>query len=135
MGARGGVDRGDGDVDAVRFALVLRFQLAEVVAFAAAYIEKGVGRREMGEVERGGVALEEPPSRRDHLGRVARTLRAAILRLQQVDVSAPRDVERVPALADDTRRLLRKRRAAIAHGAEERHHSAESTIAACGPGA
>gem|GEM_PF-641251 len=125
------VDRRDGDVDAVP---LLRIERAEVIALAAAGIENRTVER-LHEIDDGveqrprESAIEKPPPRRDRLRRIARHPRAPILRLQQIEVTAARDVEGMSALADRAALLDDERRVAIADGAEEGDHP---TIYTCG---
>lgn len=124
MAARRGVDGRDGDVDAVTLRLTGVHDRAEVVAFAAAGIEHGVAGGEREEVDhgaherRGKPAIEEAPAGGDGFGAVAGLRRAAVLRLEEVDVAAARHVEGMAARADEAPLLGGQRRAASAHGAE-----------------
>jgi len=70
----------------------------------------------------GVTAIEKPPPRRHRLGRVAGISRAALLRLQQIDIAAARDVEGVTTRTDDAPLLARKREVATAHCAKELRH-------------
>src|SRR5690348_11267186 len=68
----------------------------------------------------------QPPACRHGIGAVAGLFRAALLWLQQIDVSAARDIERVAALAMNTPHLAQQRPMAIADGAEEQRYRSSS---------
>ena len=61
--------------------------------------------------------IEKSPPRGHSLRGIARSLRPPLLRLQQIDVAAPRDVERVSARTDEAALLALERQMAIANGA------------------
>ena len=125
IAARGGFDGGNGDVDAVRIEFVIAREGAEVEAFAAAGIENSVvwrwGQdvRDCAEQRRGYAEVVQAAASCDGGHGVARLLRPALLRLKQVDVSAARHVEGMPAGADQPPLLAHERKAAVADGAEE----------------
>lgn len=115
------IDRGNGDVDAVPF---VGFEVAEVVALAASGIEQRACERLRERDDRVEdrlceSAIEEPPPRRDRIGGIARHTRTPVLRLQQIEVAAARDVEGVPALADRAACVERERRVAVTDSTEE----------------
>ena len=98
---------------------------AECVSFAAADIENVVAanhssNRVIDRLENS--AIEESSSRGHRFSRIAGLPRSAILRLQEIDVAAARDIERMSARADGATLLACERRAAVAHGAEKLRH-------------
>jgi hypothetical protein len=106
MRARSFVDRDGGDVDADSGDRSKRRDRRERVARAAAEVHdhRSVMPRQCGGApdERGqdrptDAGRQRPFACLDCLTRIARLPRSPILRLQQVDVAASRDVERVPA--------------------------------------
>ena len=104
---------------------VWRARRAEVETVAAAGIENDVaGRcghdlRDGAQQRLGHAAIVQSPPRRDGSRRVARLLGSPLLRLEQVDVSAARDVERMSARTEQSPLLAHQRHVAIADGAEE----------------
>ena len=109
MPASRGVDGGDGDVDAVRRASEALGDDGEVVALPAADVEHGASRDRRQEVDQ---VTDEPrldagedsSPRRQDFRRVARPLRPPLMGLQQIDVTAARDVERMSAGAGQAAR-------------------------------
>jgi hypothetical protein len=71
--------------------------------------------------------IMQTPSRCNSLRRIARMLGPPLLRLQQIDISAAGDVERMPASANHSPILARKADTAPAHGTKE--HSTSVTNA------
>src|SRR5712691_7895114 len=61
----------------------------------------------------------QPAPRCDGSYAVTRSLGPALLRLEQIDVSAARNVERMPARTEPPALLARERQLAAADGAEE----------------
>ena len=124
---RRGVDRRHRDVDAVpsqrnRAARAARWwpapQPTSSTASAGAGTQTGHGVHE----RRLEAPRLEPPPRPEDGHRVTRPGRLPILGLQEVDVAAAGDVERVPARAGAAPLAARERPAATANGADEDDH-------------
>ena len=103
---RGCIHRRDGDIDAMGVEVRFALDGAEVEAVAAAGIQNHVvgsgrhglrDRRDAGVPSRPCHAIAGAPPRRRS---IARMFGAPLLRLQQVDVAAARDIEGVSARAD-----------------------------------
>src|SRR5258708_3167590 len=76
-------------------------------------------------------AIVQSPPRRHRFRSIARLLRSPILRLEQVDVSATRNVERMPARTENSTFLALQRQMAIPDGPESRYqtlHGVSRTI-------
>ncbi|HSP34611.1 MAG TPA: potassium channel family protein, partial [Thermoanaerobaculia bacterium] len=71
--------------------------------------------------------VQKSPPRRNRVWRVARRRGAAVLRLQQIDVAAAGDIERVSARTDDTFRFAGQRRMTRADGAQQLRHLQPTT--------
>jgi hypothetical protein len=119
------LDRGHRDVDSVALAPEARRERAQVVALAAADLEQRIRYSDRQQVadRAGELRLEatgqKAPPRRHRGGGISRSRRPAILGLQQVDVTAPGDVEGMRARARQASPLPRKRKAAAADRAEQ----------------
>jgi hypothetical protein len=74
-------------------------------------------------------AIEKAPPRGDGFDRIARISRTPLLRLQEIDVAAAGDVERMPARAHGAPRLARERLMTIANGAEKLGHDSKPSPA------
>jgi hypothetical protein len=113
------------NVDAVRIESGLSGESAEIEAFTAAGIENYVARQWCGylvdrvEKRAGQTAIVQSPPRRYSSRGIARLFRSPLLRLEQVDVSATRDVERMSTRTEQSPFLARQRHVAMADGAEE----------------
>jgi hypothetical protein len=100
-------------------------QGAEIETVPTAGIENGVSRRcaqdpgDGVEQRPGHAEIVQSPPPRDGSRCVAGLLRSPVLRLEQVDVSATRDVERMPARTDQAPVLARQRHSAVADRAEK----------------
>ena len=123
---RRGIHGRNRDVDAMRIEAGLASEAAEVETVAAAGIENDVARATRPSSPRsrrssGSVTPRSCNRRRaaTAAARVARLLGSPILRLEQVDVSAARDVERMSARTNHSPLLARQRQVAAADGAEE----------------
>src|SRR5713101_6559756 len=98
---------------------------AEVETVTAAGIENDVPRacddhlRDGVQQRLGRAAIVQSPPRCYGSRSVARALRSPLLRLEQVDVSATRDVERMSARTEQSPLSAPQRHVAIADGAEE----------------
>ena len=85
---------------------IWRARRAQVESVAAAGIENNVAgdaAMDLGdrlEQWHGDAQIVQPPPRRNGRNRIAWLIRSPILRLEQIDVSAARDIEGMPALAD-----------------------------------
>src|SRR5260370_9240752 len=108
MAFGGKLNRGRGNVDAVAGKPVPPLQVAEVPAIAAAGIDDDVVARRcqyrgdgLEHRPRHACLMDAPACRHRLLG-ITRQLRAALLRLQQVDVAAASDVKRVSLRTDET---------------------------------
>jgi hypothetical protein len=103
----------------------LASERAQVETLAAAGIENDVARRcghdlrDRAQQRPGRAAIVQSPPRCQGGGCVARLFRPPIPRLEQVNISATRNVERMAARTEQPSLLAHKRRAAIADGAQE----------------
>jgi hypothetical protein len=123
IAARRGIDCRNGDVDAMRIEAKLAGKGTEVEAVATAGIEDNVALRRGHDIRDGmkqglgHAEIVQSPSSLDGSLSVARLLGSPILRLEQVDVSATRDVERMSARTNDTPLLAQQRLVAVSDGA------------------
>ena len=114
-----------GDIDAVRLKTSLAGERAEVETVPASGIENHVGRTRgdhLGDSHQqrlGHAAIVQSPTGRDGRQRVAGLLRPALLRLQQVEVSAAGDVEGMSARTEQSPLRARQLQVAATDGAEE----------------
>ncbi len=117
-------------------------EFTQVESIAATGVENGVGRRGRDrlrngvEQRRGDPAIVQAPARGHGSHRIARVFGTAVLRLQQVDVTAARDVEGMPArarqaapIAERLRTAL-QRQVAIADRAQEHSYECNEMRAA-----
>ena len=125
VAASGGIDGRYGNVDAVRSEAYLAGKCAEVETVTAAGIENDAGGRWPQDLRNavqqrpGYAAIVQTAARCDGGRRVSGLLRMPLLRLQQVDVAAARNVKQMIARADELPLGAHKWQAAIAHGAQE----------------
>ena len=125
VAARGGIDGGDRNIDAVGAEAGLAGEGSEVEAVAAAGVKRGVGRRwgdgpgDGVQEGGGGAAFVEAAACGKGGGGVAGSVGAAVLGLEEIDVAAAGDVEGMPAGAVEAAVLTHQCHAAIANGAEE----------------
>jgi len=98
---------------------------AEIEAVTASGVEYDVAWRciqdlaDRAQQRPGHAPIVQATAGRDGGRGIARLLRSPLLRLQQIDVSAARYVERMPARAEQPPLLARQRQVALAHRAEE----------------
>ncbi len=124
-----GIHGRNGDVDSMRIEADPAREGAEVEPVATAGIENNVAgawSREIGDgIEQRDRHAEivQSPAPRDGSRGVTRVLRPPFLRLEQVDVSAPRNVERMSSRTNQPPPLAQQRHVAIADGAEEHSSS------------
>lgn len=123
IAAGGGIDGRDGDIDAVREAAGFGREAGGIEAFSAAGIEKkivGVGRGEIGdgsEERLSHAAIVESAARGDGGLGIAGLAGSAVLRLEEIDVAAAREVEGMSLRTDETAVFACQRAMAIADGA------------------
>jgi hypothetical protein len=122
---RRGINSRRRDVDAMRIEACQACKAAEVESVTAARIENDIARRcgnDLGDrvEQRLGhtTIMESPPCCRGSLG-VAWILGSPLLWLEQVDVSATRDVKGMPPWTKQSPLLARKGHVAAAYGAKE----------------
>jgi len=105
------------------FAPGVALESAQVETIAATGVEDHVGRSRIDDLRYRQTLMLRAPSvvqaspRCNHFCRITRVFGAPFLRLQQVDVSAPRDVEGVLAWADHSPLVARQRQLTAAYGA------------------
>ena len=123
--ARGRVDGGDGDINAMGVASAVVGKRAEIVSVAAAGVEDGIGCGwlqqvlNFGEQRSGQAAIMQPAARGDGFRRIAGALGTALLRLEKIDVAGARDIERVARGADQACPIADKLAAAMSDSAEK----------------
>jgi hypothetical protein len=109
----------------MRIKSKLTGESAEVKPVPAAGIQDDVAWRcghhvsYRAEERSGHAAIVQSPPSEDGCGRVARLLGSALLRLEQIDVSAPRDVKRMPARTKEPPPFARQWQMAAANRADE----------------
>ena len=125
IAARGGVDRGDRDIDPMGVASGLALQQAEVETVAASGVENNVAgscgqRFGDGAIQRRGDAtVMQAAAGGDGIHGIAWMFRAPLLWLQQIDVPAACDVEGMAARTRHPPRVAYQFELAAAHGAKE----------------
>jgi hypothetical protein len=123
--AHRGFNGWDRNVDAVRAASGLAGQAAQVEAITTSgieiYVVSGCGQNLRDGVQQrpAYAAIMQSPPRSNGRDGVARLVRSAVLRLEQVDVSAARHVEGMPALTKQPLTVAGKRQAAITDRADQ----------------
>jgi len=138
--AGGEVDGGDREVDPVPIDLPFPGEMAQEEALAAAHVEdrwtarqrEGIEGFEQGPPQEFAVSgLQEPPPRQNGLLRIARVLRLAVPRLEQVAVAAAGDIEGMSARAAEGALLVGQRGTAAADGTEEGDHESSALAEPC----
>ena len=120
-----GISGRNRDVDTMGIAARLEGKGAEVKTVTAARIKNGVGRRciddrsDSAQQWLGEAAVVQSPPGCDGSRRVARLRGSPLLRLEQVDVSAARDVKRMFARTEPPPFFSNQRHVAAADGAKE----------------
>ena len=109
----------------MRIETNLAREAAEVESVAAAGIEDNIARargHHLGDRQQQRLryaAIVQSPPRCDGVYRIARMLRSTLLRLEQVDIPAARDVERMPLRTHDSPFFARQRQMAAPYGAKK----------------
>jgi hypothetical protein len=98
---------------------------SKVESIAASGVENDILARYGGEVPDRvdkwlcNTQIVQSPAPRDRIRRIARLLRPPVLRLEQIEISAARGVERMLAGANQAAVFTSERKAAIAHRTKE----------------